>query len=587
MQVRHYYGTFLSGWAWLAVLIGFPILVAFLVAVLTGSFDKLAIVSLLIPATAEFVMSTHIDWVWHSRHVGTLIGDSMAGGVLTLVAMLLLAIIGIALKRRLFKTSGTELSARESVPAGAMSRVGSVDLLLAVAMVTLGIDAFKIVREQDPQVFAGTRAQILNSPTSTEADKLQVVMKLYGPSRAGSDRRSAAGVKKFISKGQTDHAAAMLMQQGDNSGLPELEGQLMQSSKLTLTNEQQVIHLDWLGYGEGGPDRLTFDLGRYLNAVTDPNAEPILTARLTSSADPDAGSRRRFPRRWQNTRSCAQRISSHLTCGDAFFLPKAGAYADGNRSSSRMRFRSAGEKYSISTLPESALPDDPHARTDVLLQALLEVREDRLAAGRGHLAFAGGSRSGAHRIDEALGGADGEVLLAHALGGDELLAGGVEAEQRLGVADAEVAGADPRADLFRQREQAHGVGDGDPPLPDLLRDLLLRELVQFLPWRRAYPSASSIGLRSARWRFSMSASSSTSRLLASRTMTGSVSSPASPEARQRRSPAMSSYLPLTSRTMSGWMMPRSLIESTISARSSALKFLRGWSGLGTMALRAT
>jgi hypothetical protein len=30
-----------------------------------------------------------------------------------------------------------------------------------------------------------------------------------------------------------------------------------------------------------------------------------------------------------------------------------------------------------------------------------------------------------------------------------------------------------------------------------------------------------------------------------------------------------------------------LIESTISARSSALKFLRGWSGLGTMALRET
>src|SRR5476649_1221169 len=40
-------------------------------------------------------------------------------------------------------------------------------------------------------------------------------------------------------------------------------------------------------------------------------------------------------------------------------------------------------------------------------------------------------------------------------------------------------------------------------------------------------------------------------------MTGSVSSPASPAARQRRSPAMSSYLPLTKRTMSGWMMPRS------------------------------
>ena len=50
-----------------------------------------------------------------------------------------------------------------------------------------------------------------------------------------------------------------------------------------------VIHSDWLGYGEGGPVSLTFNLSRGLETITDPSAVPILT-RLELSADPDTRS---------------------------------------------------------------------------------------------------------------------------------------------------------------------------------------------------------------------------------------------------------------------------------------------------------
>ncbi len=64
--------------------------------------------------------------------------------------------------------------------------------------------------------------------------------------------------------------------------------------------------------------------------------------------------------------------------------------------------------------------------------------------------------------------------------------------------------------------------------------------------RRLYAIASSMGFRSCRWMFSMSAISSLSCSEADRTMHGTVLRPAMREARSRRSPAMSSYVPFGS-----------------------------------------
>ncbi len=79
----------------------------------------------------------------------------------------------------------------------------------------------------------------------------------------------------------------------------------------------------------------------------------------------------------------------------------------------------------------------------------------------------------------------------------------------------------------------------------------------------------------------MSAISSTSWSLAFLMMTGTSLSFRLVDALQRRSPAMSSSLPLTSRTMSGWMIPCWEMDSMRSSNISSVKCLRGCSGDGT------
>src|SRR5712671_3576143 len=96
----------------------------------------------------------------------------------------------------------------------------------------------------------------------------------------------------------------------------------------------------------------------------------------------------------------------------------------------------------------------------------------------------------------------------------------------------------------------------------------------------SYALASSIGFRSLRWRFSTSASSRIFSSTTERTTAGIFKIPASCAARQRRSPAINSnFSPSFSlRTMTGWTMPFSRIDST--RPSSDPKSLRGWYGLG-------
>lgn len=268
----------------MALLAGFPVLVAFFAAVLTGPFDLLAIVPLLIPVAFFFVIDTHVYWIWHSRHAGTFLGPSPILDTLTAVAAIVFASLGIALKRRLVAPRNLELSPREIC---SLYRCLSWDVGLLVGIVTvlLSIDAAKIVRENNPQVFAETQKEILLSPTATEADKLQVVMEMRYIRTLDQ-----VGVLRQALKSPFPNvkcaAAATLLIGGDISGLPVLEETLMHSSTITITNEHQVIHSDWLGYGEGGPISRTYDLARVLRSITDQNALPILM-RLTSSTDPD------------------------------------------------------------------------------------------------------------------------------------------------------------------------------------------------------------------------------------------------------------------------------------------------------------
>src|SRR5262245_54743193 len=81
--------------------------------------------------------------------------------------------------------------------------------------------------------------------------------------------------------------------------------------------------------------------------------------------------------------------------------------------------------------------------------------------------------------------------------------------------------------------------------------------------------------------FSTRASSSSRSSGTSRTVTGTVSSPACCAARQRRSPAMIWYLSPRRRTRMGWTMPLSRRESASSWRRPASTPIRGWCGFGS------
>ena len=93
--------------------------------------------------------------------------------------------------------------------------------------------------------------------------------------------------------------------------------------------------------------------------------------------------------------------------------------------------------------------------------------------------------------------------------------------------------------------------------------------------------ASSTGFRSSRAMFSITAISRHSRSSWVATTAGTSSRPASWAARQRRSPAISSYVPPgQGRTRIGCKTPRSRTDSESASSDSWSKDCRGWSGLG-------
>ena len=104
--------------------------------------------------------------------------------------------------------------------------------------------------------------------------------------------------------------------------------------------------------------------------------------------------------------------------------------------------------------------------------------------------------------------------------------------------------------------------------------------------RRCRPCASSSGLRSSRWMFSIKDMAAADSSGTSRISTGRLSSPARRAARKRRSPAMISYLPLLPplikrRTKIGCMMPCTLMDSASSYSAPSSMRVRGWYWPGT------
>jgi len=87
--------------------------------------------------------------------------------------------------------------------------------------------------------------------------------------------------------------------------------------------------------------------------------------------------------------------------------------------------------------------------------------------------------------------------------------------------------------------------------------------------------------------FSIKAMAAAASLGTSRTNTGTASRPARREARKRRSPAMISYLPafspsVSKRTKMGCMMPCALMDSANSYRAPSSMRVRGWYMPGTI-----
>ena len=129
-----------------------------------------------------------------------------------------------------------------------------------------------------------------------------------------------------------------------------------------------------------------------------------------------------------------------------------------------------------------------------------------------------------------------------------------ELEQAYEIADCDAAAADSPADFgFREPRTSHSV---------------------------AIERASSIGVRSWRAMFSMTASScAVASSRSRRTIAGTVGLPIIIAARQRRSPATSWYRPLCGLTIRGSMTPLSSRELASPTRASWSTRCRGWSGL--------
>ena len=140
------------------------------------------------------------------------------------------------------------------------------------------------------------------------------------------------------------------------------------------------------------------------------------------------------------------------------------------------------------------------------------------------------------RAGDQLFGLAHRQLLGDDLVGRQDLLRVVQRQQCARMAHFEIAGQQHLLHRLGQVEQAQQVARRAARAPDGLGRLLVGEPNRSI--RRCRPCASSSGLRSSRWMFSISAITAAASSGTSLTSTGTSSSPASLAARTRRSPAM-------------------------------------------------
>ena len=125
-----------------------------------------------------------------------------------------------------------------------------------------------------------------------------------------------------------------------------------------------------------------------------------------------------------------------------------------------------------------------------------------------------------HRAGHQLFGFAYRQALGDHLAGQADLAGRVDRQQRARVAHVDVAGHQHGLHRLGQVHQAQQVGHRAARTADRIRGLLVGKLKSSI--RRWMPCASSSGLRSSRWMFSISAIAAAAWSSTSRTSTGIV-----------------------------------------------------------------
>ena len=274
-----------SSWnsaAQIGLALGIPILVAYYVAMVSGPYDLLALVTMLIPAVVFCVFETGISWQMsrglRSHVSGLELGIYLRFILIPLAALAAFAVVGIALKRLTCRRVRLDEELTRAYHGYLKWDLG---ILGAIIVLAFGACAVQAVHA-DPlgvhglflnprEHFVVQEKQILDSPTATEREKLGALFSTRW------DKPELGIIRDALKDKSTKvrfFAAVILLEQRDGSGLIELEPSLMHSAKVPVFDDDSFMSGRTSDY----------DASLNLEYITDINAAPILT-RLELSDD--------------------------------------------------------------------------------------------------------------------------------------------------------------------------------------------------------------------------------------------------------------------------------------------------------------
>lgn len=274
-----------SSWnsaAQIGLALGIPILIAYGVAMVSGPYDLLALVTMLIPAAAFCVFMTGISWLSSrgltSHEAGLELGIYLKFTLIPLAAVAAFALVGIALKRLSCRRVPLDEELTRAYRDYLKWDFGILAAMISLALVACAVQAIHV----DPlgvhglflsprEHFVVEEKQILDSPTATEREKIGALFSTQWD-------KPELGVIRDALKDQSMKvrffAAVILLEQRDGSGLSELESSLMHSAKVPIFDDDTVKSGQTSDYS----------VSLNLEYITDKNAAPILT-RLELSDD--------------------------------------------------------------------------------------------------------------------------------------------------------------------------------------------------------------------------------------------------------------------------------------------------------------